>query len=92
MMIFGNVLINEPYDLIGSLVNFGGDPSLIETDEQASEVFESLEKVCSGGRELTGDEFETAKRQLDLENNEVSHIWSFVDGSEFIICFSECWS
>jgi len=90
-MTFGNVIINEPNDLIGSLANFGADPFLVETDEEALEVFESLERASSGGRELIGDEFETAKRQLDLENNEVSHIWSFVDGSEFIICFSECW-
>lgn len=89
-MIYGKVIINEPNDLIGSLANFGADPYLVETEDQAQEVFESLERA-GVGRCLTGDEFETAKTQLDLDSNEVCNIWSFVDGSEFIVCFSEDW-
>ena len=77
-------------DLIGSLAAMGAGAYLVETDEQAQELMESIENatIC---RELEGEEFETAKHILDLDGHEVRHIWSLVDGSEFFVCLPEDW-
>lgn len=79
-------------DLPGALVNFGGDPFLVETEEQAESVAESLNRATIV-REITDDdEFATAMRQLDLvAENHPMKIYSFVDGSEGLICMPEDW-
>ena len=67
----------------------GGDPFVVETEEQAMEVLESIQNATIE-REITDkEEFETALSQLELKN--AKHIYSYVDGSEFIICFAEDW-
>ena len=76
--------------VMGSLVNYGGDPMLIETEEQAEELLESSNVV----RPITDeDELETAKSQLDLEgHDEVTKVYGFVcDGCAAVVCFAEDW-
>lgn len=76
-------------DLLNAIVNFGADPYLVETEEQAEEVMESISRATIS-REITDkEEFSAALEQLDL--TKANHIYSFVDGSEFIVCLSEDW-
>ena len=83
----------EPSELIGALVNFGGDPFLVETDEQAEQVVKSLNNA-TGISEITDeDDFATAMAQLDLtEAHNVAKIYAFIDnGCGAVICFPEDW-
>ena len=76
--------------VMGSLVNYGGDPMLIETEEQAEELLESIDVL----RPITDeDELKTAKRQLDLEgHDEVTKVYGFIcDGCAAVVCFAEDW-
>lgn len=76
--------------LLGSLVNYGSDPSLIETEDQAEELLNSIESL----RLITDeDELVTAKRQLDLEcHDEVTKVYGFMcDGCASVVCFSDDW-
>lgn len=76
--------------VMGSLVNYGGDPMLIETEEQAEELLESIDVL----RPITEeDELETAKSQLDLEDHdEVTKVYGFIcDGCAAVVCFAEDW-
>lgn len=79
-------------DLIGSLVNYGGDPCLIETIEQAKELEESIARATSFDR-ITGEDedFETICAQLDLRPEQTKEIWRMVDGSVFVWCFANDW-
>lgn len=77
-------------NLIGSLVNYGGDPMLVETEEQAEELLESIDML----RPITGkDELEIAKSKLDLEcHNKVKNVYGFMcDGCAAVVCFAEDW-
>ncbi len=81
----------EIYELFGAMVNMGSGPYMIETDVQAKSLKESIERATIE-REITDeDEFETATQQLDLDGHYPERIWSFVDGSEFLVCFSGDW-
>lgn len=81
----------EIYELFGAMVNMGGDPYMIETEEQAESLKESIERATIE-REITDeDEFKTATQQLDLYGHDPERIWSFVDGSEFLVCLSGDW-
>jgi len=77
-------------DLLGSIAAMGAGAYLVETEEQAQELLESIEGATIE-RELEDDEFETAKHILDLDGHDVERIWSFVNGSEFLVCFSDDW-
>lgn len=74
-------------ELINSIANFGGDPYMVETDEQAQELLESINATASLRKIVRGDEdFETYMKRLDLtDENRPAAIYSGVDGSEF--CF-----
>ena len=70
----------------------GGDPFIIETEEQAKSLKESIERATNS-REITkGDEFVTAIKQLDLDGHHLDRIFSFVDGSEFLVCLPLDWN
>ena len=75
-------------NLFYAIVNMGGDPYVIEDEEQAAQVAESINNATSM-RELEGEELATAREQLDCPGAE--RVFSFVDGSEFLVCFSEDW-
>jgi len=83
-------MINDAHEvdeLIDSIANFGGDPYLVETDEQAQELLESIKSTASLRKIVRGDEdFEMYMKRLDLtDENRPAAIYSGVDGSEF--CF-----
>ena len=78
-------------ELFGAMVNMGGDPYMIETEEQAEGLKERIERATIQ-REITDeDEFETATQILDLRAHYPERILSFVDGSEFLVCLSGDW-
>lgn len=84
---FENITTEEVF---GAIVNFGADPYLVETEEQALEVVESINNASM--RMVTDQyEYETVKKQLDLDGHNTGDIYSGVDGSEFVICFAEDW-
>lgn len=81
-------------DYMGALVNYGGDPLLIEDEEDAASLAKAIERAQYGIREIEKDseEWYSALKELDLADaNDVKHIYSGVDGSEFIFCKSEDW-
>lgn len=83
----------EAADLYGAVFAWGSDPSLIETEEEAQEAAEIINEATIR-REITdADEFASAMKELDLtEANKPQHIFSFVNGSEGVICFAEDWN
>lgn len=78
-------------DLIDCIIEQGSDPCLIETEEDATEWLDTIENA-SIVREITDpEEYQIAKRKLNLENNTTRKIYSFVNGSEGTYCLSEDW-
>ena len=78
-------------DLFGAKVKMNSKPYMIDTEEQAKTLKERIERAITM-REITDEkEFETAEEQLGLCGKYPCHIWSFVDGAEFLVCFSEDW-
>lgn len=77
-------------DVVGAIFEWGSDPCLIETEEEAEQAAEII-NVATIRREITdADEFADAMKNLDLtELNEPRHIYSFVNGSEGSICFAD---
>lgn len=76
-------------NLLYALCNLGGDPCIVESEEQAEGLRDMIRRATVY-REITDkDEFRTAAEQLDILPCAVRHIYSFVDGSEFIVCFPE---
>lgn len=75
--------------LMGSLVNYGSDPLLVETEEQAQELFDSMDDLYL----ITDkDEVETAKKQLNLERYNVTKVYGFMcDGCASVVCFGDDW-
>lgn len=82
---------HEVKELLGAMVNFGGDPYLIETIEDAEQVAESIENATIARVITDEDEIETATAQLDLTGHTPKRIYSYVDGSEFLVCLAEDW-
>lgn len=81
-------------DYMGAIVNYGGDPMLIDDEEDAAALAKAIERAQYGIREITkgSEEWDSALKQLDLsDENNAQHIYSGVDGSEFIYCKSEDW-
>lgn len=72
--------------LYGAVVNMGADPFLVEDEEQAEAVAESMENATVRRTLTDGDEFSVAKARLGLGDAAVRRIWSYVDGSEFLVC------
>lgn len=82
-------------DCFGALVNFGGDPSLVETDEQAEELFNFLtQDGCECKPIVDEDDFEVAMGRLDLcaDNNvKVIYDCGCWNQEHAEVCFSEHW-
>ena len=78
-------------DLINCIIEWGSDPCLIETEEDATDWLDTIENA-SIIREITDpEEYQIAKKKLGLENNTTRKIYSFVNGSEGTYCLSEDW-
>ena len=81
-------------DIINSIVQFGADPYLVETEEQAEEVLEEISKGIEEVDLSDEDEREVQLSWLDLaEANNVKHIYSIggYGGERGTICFGEDW-
>lgn len=78
-------------EMYGALVNYGGDPMLVETEDAAIELLTAIKSATSIRLIKDADERRICKKQLNLEDFETNKIWSFVNGSEFIVCFDEDW-
>ena len=73
-------------ELLGALITFNADPTLVETEEDASELAQTIGLKFE---EITdADEITDAKAKLDLSENEVKHIYSFAGG---LVCFAHDW-
>lgn len=61
--------------------------------EKFSLGFVVVESINKASMRMVTDqyEYETVKKQLDLDGHNTGEIYSGVDGSEFIICFAEDW-
>ena len=78
-------------DLINCIIEHGSDPCLIETEEDAIYWLDTIDNA-SIVREITDpEEYQIAKKNLDLENKTTRKIYSFVNGSEGTFCLSEDW-
>lgn len=84
-------MITNYEELYGSIVAMGSGAYLVETEEQAMELMDSIRNATIG-RELYGDEFNIAKGILDLEGHDVERIYSFVDTNEFFVCLGKDFS
>ena len=78
--------IECPSDLLGSLVTYNADPYLIETEEEAQEVYNDI--MSNGLTPIAIDDDELSKIDLTEANN-VKALYSFGIG---IICLNEDWS
>ena len=79
-------------DLMGAIINCGGDPVLIEDEESAAEYAEYINGATIRREIKDADEFAAVMSQLDLnEGNRPLHLYSFVNGSEGVVCFAEDW-
>lgn len=73
-------------ELLGALITFNADPTLVETEEDAAELAQTIGLEFD---EITdADDFSDAKAKLDLSENKVKHIYSFSGG---LVCFAHDW-
>lgn len=85
--------IKDPYDVIGALVTMGGDPFLVETEAQAQNVFNVLNK---NGLNEQLKEIEINNDSLSLleltEKNHVRALYSFPCSAGFaLMCLPGDW-
>ena len=82
----------NPANLIGAIVNYGADALLVEDEQQAEELAESILRAGQIRQITDDDEFEAVMGQLDLnDDNKPAHLFSAVDGSEFVFCLPDDW-
>ena len=84
-------MVTDYEDLYGCVAAMGSGAYLVETEEEAIELMDSIRNATIE-RELYGDEFKVAVGILGLEGCDVEHIYSFVDTNEFFVCLSEDFS
>ena len=75
-----------------TLVNYGEEVSLVETDAQMQELFDVLSVVSL--EELQGEALASAMRRLELtEENKVQRVYGFTfNGCSGVVCFTSDWS
>lgn len=85
--------IKDPYDIIWALVTMGGDPFLVETEEQAQNVFNVLNENGLN-EQLTEIEINNDSLSfLELtQKNHVRALYSFPCSAGFaLMCLSGDW-
>lgn len=78
-------------DILGALVNLGTGASLVETEEQAQVVLDSINK-SNGLTEVdqnNEDDWDVATSSIDFIAPR--HVYTFNCGVECHICFAEDW-
>ncbi len=81
--------------LMGAMVEFGGDPSLVETPMEAACAAETIflhtiNEVTP--EDVDAEEWNTMLAQLDLQDCEVRKICWGIEGSHYSSCLAEDWS
>ena len=78
-------------DLHDAMIECGSDPFLNENDEDGQDWADCINDATIRGFLFPWDDedFEIAKKQLDLEDNEVRVIHTFVNGNAGCFCLSE---
>ena len=85
-------LNNGMRELIGAIVAYGGDPVLVEDEEQAEELRAFIEGATIFREVTDEEERDTVMQQLNLTSgNNVKRLYSAVNGSEAVMCFAEDW-
>ena len=87
---------NKPYPwwtLFGAIYECGSDPKMIEDEEEARSIADVIDAATSINDVDMNDEEEAnaAKARLDLEDNEVTAIHTFVNGSYGSFSLAEEW-
>lgn len=81
-----------PSFLIGAIVNYGADAFIVEDEQQAEELAESIQRAGQIRQITDDDEIEAVMGRLDLtEDNKPARLFSAVDGSEFVFCLPDDW-
>ena len=78
-------------DLLNCIIEQGSDPCLIETEEDAIDWLDTIDNASIVQEITDPEEYQIAKKKLNLENNTTRKIYSFVNGSEGTYCLSEDW-
>lgn len=78
-------------DLDEAMVAWGAEPVYIEDEEDCESWAEAINGATRRGYLFPwdGEEFEIAKEQLGLQDNEVRVIHTFVNGNAGLFCLSE---
>ena len=87
---------NKPYPwwtLFGAIYEWGSDPKIIEDEEEARSIADVLDAATTINDVDMNDEEEVnaAKARLDLEDNDVTAIHTFVNGSYGSFSLAEEW-
>ena len=86
----------KPYPwwtLLGAIYEWGSDPKIIEDEEEARSIADVLDSATTINDVDMNDEEEVnaAKARLDLEDNDVTAIHTFVNGSYGSFSLAEEW-
>jgi hypothetical protein len=81
------------WTLLGALFEWGSDPKIIEDEEEARSIADVLDAATTINDVDMNDEEEVnaAKARLDLEDNDVTAIHTFVNGSAGSFSLAEEW-
>lgn len=81
-----------PNDFLGALFEWGSDPELIETEEDAERVYKIVSEASQTGIVLPEDsDFDFYVKGLDLDGYRANVIYTFVNGSCGSFCLDEDW-
>ena len=86
--------LSEPSKFIGTLWEWGSEPSIVESDEQTEEFAEIIANgtITDVLTESDGEEFEIEMKRLDLSSeNKPTRIFCFVNGNEGSFCLPSDW-
>ena len=86
----------KPYPwwtLLGAIYEWGSDPKIIEDEEEARSIADVLDSATSISDVDINDEEEVnaAKARLELEDNDVTAIHTFINVSYGTFCLAEEW-
>lgn len=78
-------------DVLYAMVNYGADPVYVECEEDAEEIAAQINDTPCYEIEKGTEDWDMAKRQLDLEDCEPEHIFIFhhFNQEAFKVCFFE---
>ena len=75
--------------LIGAMFEWGSDPELIEDEDNARRVSDIIEGAEIYMQVTDREEIDEQKAKLDLDDNDVSRIFTFVNANAGSFCLAE---